>query len=124
MKNFKIYNTFYFYDLFGSDYLFFYIFFIVMFALIYFKAHMQILAGRRIVEDWARRFHYKILKLQHRWIYQGPFHEWRHRDGSQVFYLEVEAEDGKNLKAFVRCYGSRVYVIGDEEEDVEVKWVD
>jgi hypothetical protein len=81
-------------------------------------AVLQFRRSRTILERWAERQGYRILRSQRRTLRRGPFFFFTAR-GQEVFRVTVEDAHGRIRHGFVRC-GS--FMLGILSDRAEVRW--
>ncbi|MEK6234157.1 MAG: hypothetical protein N2C14_05570, partial [Planctomycetales bacterium] len=60
--------------------------------------------SRQMLDQWAMDNGYEILSSERRGFFRGPFF-WTTGKGQVVFYVVVQALDGKTREGWIRCGG-------------------
>jgi hypothetical protein len=74
--------------------------------------------GSSLLEQWASRHGYRIVRREYRNFFKGPFF-WTSSKDQVVYYVTVEDEQGRIRNGWVRCGG---YFFGLLSDNVEVQW--
>jgi hypothetical protein len=73
-----------------------------------------------LLDQWAERNGYEIVRREHRSFFKGPFF-WTSTRGQSVYYVVVEDEAGNRRSGYARCGG---WWFGLLSNNVEVRWDD
>ena len=71
-----------------------------------------------LLEEWARRHRYHILRQEYCYFFKGPFF-WSSSKNQVVYYVTIEDRDGRQRTGWVRCGG---FFFGLFSDNVEVSW--
>lgn len=76
--------------------------------------------SRILLEQWAHRNEYSIVKSERRSIVTGPF-VWTSSRNQTIYFVTITDKTGKRRNVWVRCGG---YYLGALSDEVDVRWTD
>src|SRR5262249_54158005 len=76
--------------------------------------------SRSLLERWAERNGFRILRSEYRYMFRGPYY-WTTSKGQTVYRVTVEDKAGLVRNGWVRCGG---WWLGLMSDHVEARWDD
>ena len=96
----------------------FVIIFIVGLAVLSIICHIS--RSNSLLEQWAQRNGFQIIRQEYRHFLRGPF-SWTTSKGQTVYHVTVEDSHGHRRHGWVRCGG---WFLGLLSNHVDVRWED
>jgi hypothetical protein len=73
-----------------------------------------------LLQRWAERNDFRLLKQEYCWFFKGPFF-WTSSRGQTLYYVTIVDDAGHRRHAWVRCGG---WFLGLLSDHVDVSWDD
>ncbi len=76
--------------------------------------------SRQVLDSWAAKNGFQIIRRENRWCFRGPF-AWSRSRCQTVYFVTVLDKDGLERSGWVRCGG---WFTGLWSDAAEVRWLD
>ena len=75
--------------------------------------------SKQLIEEWAREKQFKLIRVQERSFWKGPFFWTTNARKQVVYFVVVEDREGRERRGWIRCGGKAMGVFSDH---FEVRW--